>query len=451
VGKNHLRQKSALRGTPATTGGQETRARGSVNAGDQQSPQANPSRLDMQIQARRRQSNSVIGVENSFTTPSDKTLADGKVQDMHNADNITRRFANESELKRFAADHKAVDTMGHRKSDNEWFRLPAPMLVLGETHGDGIVPGIINAVGTKKWQYEGFKHHSAARKRNDAGLKKSVKAADEAMGQKLGGTGNDGIHADNISAKHEDHSAEHALPKYARSTADVYAMAAQQRAQKGPWWMAAGTEMTGMKAPLVRSLGPALKYAKSYSTKWSSHPLKTFYKKNKAKVDALIVVMETVQESMPDFATYEDLLKQLSTAYTKAARAKLGVSKDSKLEKATGALDMEPRPKKVTDRLYAGFLDADNHDQAQENDKLRDLSMLKTAKKAKKGGTRLFVIGDSHRKRQARSLKSAGIEVQNNSVFVDQEKDRNAAAQQAVEGFKGAAQTPAGAGDDGRD
>ncbi len=266
--------------------------------------------------------------------------------------------------------------------------------------------------------------------RNNKELKGEIERHDQA---KL--TGMELTNVDPTSAAKRDHSVEHALPKYARAIPGVVVFAEQQSIG-GPQGALAGSEWGedhGLQRSLVGALLGALNYARSYGGKFMSHPLKAFYKAHRAAVDEAIVQLGQAEtdEMVPNFAVLAitPVLPALAQVYTTAARKKLKVSDDAQLEEQKKQLDPNNAPVvTLAGRLKRG--DEDND--AKQNDYLRDLSMLNTAKEAQGSGAGIFVIGDAHRKKLERTLKAAGMEVSNDEAWLNHQKELNIDAAQGL-------------------
>src|SRR5262249_4073650 len=146
-----------------------------------------------------------------------------------------------------------------------WVRLDGPMLVLGESHGDPKAPSIINATGIRKYRYEGWATHAEERLEKSPQLGETLDAVSAQREERIGLERPDG--------DTEDHSAEDAFPKYARTLADASDMVAKQgaRGTLAGKSMVAGTDLgEGYSLPkaLIDGMWSAFSYAKSWNTKF---------------------------------------------------------------------------------------------------------------------------------------------------------------------------------------
>ncbi|AFZ01392.1 DUF4157 domain-containing protein [Calothrix sp. PCC 6303] len=324
-------------------------------------------------------------------------------------DGDIRRFNNQQEFETFAAG-SAVEGVG-QLADKTWVRLPKSMLVLGENHGNPKAPEIIKATNIKKFRYEGFTHHSATRLEKSEELQGVVQESNKKSLEKKGLV---------AGADEPTHEAEHALPKYARAVADVIELVKKQ--EKGEkiseTSVVAGSDLGeeySLVKALLSSLLHALIYSKSYSGKFFSHPLKQFYNENQAAVDEAIETLKASEQGkkVPDFSKLKitNTLDSLTTAYETAAKSKVGLTTQKKIDNFKAQLNTVKEPKvTLTNR-------------AKEDDYLRDASMLETIKKAKSSGDRLFVIGDAHRYKLQPLIEGLGLEVMPDTDFVAQQKD----------------------------
>ncbi|BAZ41857.1 hypothetical protein NIES4101_78250 [Calothrix sp. NIES-4101] len=324
-------------------------------------------------------------------------------------DGDIRRFNNQQEFETFAAG-SPVEGVG-QLADKTWVRLPKSMLVLGENHGNPKAPEIIKATNIKKFRYEGFTHHSATRLEKSEELQGLVEESNKKSLEKKGLV---------AGADEPTHEAEHALPKYARAVADVIELVKKQEtgeAISGTSVVAGGDlgEEYSLVKALLSSLLHALIYSKSYSGKFFSHPLKQFYNENQAAVDEAIEALKASEQDkkVPDFSKLKitNTLDSLTTAYETAAKSKVGLTTQKKIDNFKAQLNTENEPKVALGN------------RAKEDDYLRDASMLETIKKAKSSGDRLFVIGDAHRHKLQPLIEGLGLEVMPDEDFVAQQKD----------------------------
>ncbi|CAN1209967.1 hypothetical protein TUMEXPCC7403_07055 [Tumidithrix helvetica PCC 7403] len=349
-------------------------------------------------------------------------------------DEQVRRFKDSDEFEKFAKDGR-VEGIG-KLSDGTWVRLPETTLVLGEDHGDPKSPEIIQATNIeKKFRYEGFTRHSDDRLKNSEDLRDNVNASKKkAIKNKTGKDISDDDLGDEPS-----HDAEHALPVYARSIADVIALVKGQKKGEDVKGMkvSAGTELEGgyslFKALLSR-MRAALIYCKSYGNKsLSMHLLKQFYNNNsKAVDDAILRLSMDDKVTMPDFEKLgitAELMETLATAFETAAKQKLKLTTKYDLDQFKESLDRRAEPSvAITDR-------------AKEDDYLRDASMLEMIKEAKASGDRLFTIGDAHRIKLQGHIQGLGLEAKLDTKFIQEqvkkdiealmtkEKDKNTGAE----------------------
>jgi hypothetical protein len=343
-------------------------------------------------------------VGQNFENP--KNLEEPNIKALHE-DSLVRRFKDQNEAEQFA-ENKALEGMGNL-SDGTWVRLPTNMLVLGEDHGDQLAPDIIKKTGIKKFRYEGFTHHNEDRLNNNEDLRKHVDDS------RSGGLEKRGLEE---SEEEPSHDAEDAFPKYARTLADVIELVDKQRSNEEVSGVSlnAGTNL-GAEYSLVKALLSGFKssliYCKSYSSKFFSHDLKTFYRTNNGAVDTAITMLQSNMESntVPDFTAMDitAVLNDLTTVYEKLGKKEVGLDKLGKLKSFKETLDTKDESK-----VAIG-------DRAKENDYLRDASMIKTIREAKGSGDRLFVIGDAHRQKLALLIKKEGLDVKKDKEFVEEQ------------------------------
>ena len=351
----------------------------------------------------------------TLAEPSADALADAAVAALHQ-DADVRRFASEAELQQFAT--QQLPGMGMLPGTTDWVRLDAPMTVLGEDHGDPQAPAILRATRIRNYRYEGYTHHSKTRQDNSPALRARIAAGEAAMHTRMGLA---------QSADEPTHDAEHALAKYARVMPDVQELIARQGrggadANVGGVSVSAGAALAdsySLAKALLGGLLSALVYAQSYGGKFFGHRLKTFYRENRAAVDAAIVQLSADLGAHPsplvtDFAALAvtPRLPALAAAYESLAQDKLGMTRLATREAFKQSLG--PGAPKVA------LTDA-----AEELDFLRDKSMLDTIKRAARAGDRLFVIGDAHRHKLQPLLNAEGIVAMRDDAFIDQQKQLN--------------------------
>jgi hypothetical protein len=323
-------------------------------------------------------------------------------------DKQVRRFKDNNEYLQFA---KGKPIRAGLMSNGQWVRVDE-FVVLGEYHNNQETPKIINALGTNRFRYEGWTHHSATRMKNDAAFKSYKEKGDKDMGTKYA------IDDKNILGR--THEAEHALPKYARLMPDVIEVVRRQikEADTNPELAPGKAQGRGYSrfGAYFRILLESLLYTRSYKGKWFPHPLKAFAKENSAALDEAITVLQAnPDDQVPDMRALSIVskLRALKDIYVSQAMKKLGLTEDSlsDFNDELGSLGPGKRPYETKE--------------AEENDKLRDYSMLNTIKKSKKSGDYLFVIGEVHRMKLAPLLEQNGIESMQDKSFIHKEMMRN--------------------------
>jgi hypothetical protein len=342
-------------------------------------------------------------IGNDYAVPDNAGLSDEAKA--LKADDTVRRFDSKAELQNFAAG----SAKGMGLVNGNWVHLPEKMLVLGEDHGDRKAPDIINGTGVTKFRYEGFsQHESFGNKESEA----HVKADNTDRMDELGITSTD---------DGEKHEAENAMPKYARSLADFLLVQEGQQnntAVKGTS-VAVGADL-GEDYSLVKSLiqyfVEALVYCRTFNSKFWGHDLKQFYKDNKAAIDTAIANFTNPGNLMKDVTNLGFSVDALTGVFEESAKKEVDLDTDKKLKKFKAGL-------KPGAAVALG-------ERAEQNDFLRDKSMLSTMEKAKGGGDRLFIVGDSHRQKLADKIKGLGLDHEKDTDFIKSENTKNIKAAQ---------------------
>jgi hypothetical protein len=333
-------------------------------------------------------------------------LSDNKQEDIR-ADDKVRRFKDNTEFKNFAEEGK-IENAGFMNKDakEDWIRVDE-FTVLGEVHGDQKSLDIIKALQTDKWRYEGFSKHSDKRKKNNEDFKNHIESEENkwANDKKI----------DRELIGDRDHYVEHAVPKYARVIPDFIN----------------AIEKKGNIEKYKQYTLDALIYAKAYEGKWSSrNTITAFYKNNAQTVSTAI---KELKKDNPDYVSLDkNMLNSLKTTFTTYAKKKLGVDKlnfneldddkNTSHKKERGIINdfkyNEPRAPK-------GLRKQADTDEGQNNDYLRDLSMLETMKKSKSSRDLLFVIGEAHRLKQKNELDKREFSNFRDNDFIEKEKKKN--------------------------
>lgn len=325
-------------------------------------------------------------------------------------DDVPRRFNDEAELLKFSQGG-TVEGVG-QLAGGPWIKLPPRMLVLGEDHADPLAVGIINAVHTRKFRYEGYSRHDSelTDRRGNEELKAQTENIDGARPE----------HGDLVEHDdHRDHSAEHAEARYARALAEIEEIAAAQtqgRSYNGVVDEAGdslGEKYTSKRA-LVHELLPALLYVDAFDAKPENSPLKKFQARHAGDLTASIeVIREAVRANqMVSFARMPitPFLGELREAYTTQVRSMIGLGKLGGIGRFKDRLDLD------------GELNVTNSKHAKELDYVRDKSMLRMIQEASEQGDRVFVIGDAHRKKLMPLIKGLGLPAMSDQDFIEQQR-----------------------------
>jgi hypothetical protein len=281
-----------------------------------------------------------------------------------------------------------------------------------------LAPGIIKALGTNRFRYEGFSHLSEDRKNASDQLKARTEETDSKRNK---GFGFDG------EQEGQTHEAEHILPKYARVIPDVKETAKKQSIKnvENPLYVPGSNFKDGysLAEKLLNYFLDALIYAKSYEKKWFGHELKTFYANYKANIDESIINLSEALavDRIPDLSKIKavsdsNTFEAMFAAYKKEAMEKTGLNTDEKINEFKKSLENNV------------VIQADDPD-AILMDYLRDHSLLKTIKEAKSKDL-LFIIGFAHQQK-LRKLVGA-IPIMEDVHFIEKEKEKNKQAKQTI-------------------
>ncbi len=334
------------------------------------------------------------------------------------ADGITRRFVSPDEAKAFAGGQ--TDNMGYMAEKKRWVRL-GKFTVIGEDHSDPAAP-IITATKTKRFRYEGFSTYSEKRLKHDV-LADHIRANNEKRFAKKG-----------LESDKGEHSAEDAVPKYARVMPDMNALIQNQLINTVPKdlnvkpidvpYLEPGKKFDtdySLAHTLHLAFLEAMIYLTSYKGSNTKDPLDQFYQKHSEQIENSIIIMQKTDDTIPDYQTLPITkhMKDLISAFAKAAKNELGEQpKDIKRFKAK--LD-------TTDESVVSITK-----KAKKQDYLRDLSMYKKILEAN-GKDLLFIIGEAHRRKLAPLLAADKIE----NIFYDKlleaEKAEDAKAEKSAE------------------
>jgi hypothetical protein len=362
------------------------------------------------------QRRAVIGIDGGFTDvvnnrkPAETALI---------ADQIVRRFKDQAEFEKFAQGQK-LGVAGELK-DKTWIRVDQ-FTILGEKHGDSAAPGIIKALGTNRFRYEGFSHFSEDRKNASDQLKANTEKRDSELNKDF-----------DFSKEQEGqtHEAEHVLPKYARVIPDIKPIAKNQSIinVENPLYVPGSNFKDGYatEEKVIKYFLDALIYAKSYEKKWFGHELKTFYANYKANIDESIINLSEALavNRIPDLSKIKavsdpNTFKAMFAAYKKEAMEKTGLNTDEKINEFKKSLENNV------------VIQADDPD-AILMDYLRDHSMLATINEAKSNDL-LFIIGYAHQ--QKLRNKVGDIPIMGDKVFIEKENEKNKQAKQTIFGIE---------------
>jgi len=367
------------------------------------------------------QRRAVIGIDGGFTDVVSQNPKPEETAFIE--DQIVRRFKDQAEFEKFAQGQK-LGVAGELE-DKTWIRVDR-FTILGEDHSKPLAPGIIKALGTNRFRYEGFTHFSETRKGENVELNEQTKKDDDDRYKKYE-FGDD--------QRGQTHEAEHVLPKYARMIPDVEYFAGLQKDRnadkKDPDYVPIGEDFPasyGYCKTVIKGFLDALIYAKSYQNKIWWHDLQTFYKDHKLNVDDSIERLSLFMKvnKMPylkEIKAFSDdtTFKAMKAAYRKEAMDKEDLDakkfkdfKDS-LEKNFGSKPIKEQGKTP---------------EANEMDLLRDHSLLNTIKEAKSNDL-LFIIGFAHQ--QKLRNKVGDIPIMLDEDFIKKEGIKNKKVKYGVE------------------
>nr|WP_255216790.1 DUF4157 domain-containing protein [Pseudenhygromyxa sp. WMMC2535] len=323
-------------------------------------------------------------------------------------DDVMRRFEDDDELDRFARGDK-LEVAGEMP-DKTWIRMDE-FTVLGEYHTNQLAPGIIKALGTEAFRYEGFSEYDDGLVAGDDALRESLDESREKFFQKHGIDPDDG-----------DHSAEHVLPKFARCLPDVESIALKQGREDAENAIKPGAAMGegySLNKALISSFVGVLKYLRSYENLGTKSPLENTANEYHEDVVASIAVLEVAADNdvVPD-------LSKVGMA-TGAGMAAMKAAFRSEARKTVGLEWMFSRYVFKMGLKIGGLSNQSLTNEANENDYLRDKSMFMKILSAKKMNERLFVIGDAHRSKLSSKLRSKGIRSMRDKDYLEEEAKNN--------------------------
>ncbi|MEW6496794.1 MAG: DUF4157 domain-containing protein [Cyanobacteriota bacterium] len=345
-------------------------------------------------------------------------------------DDITRRFSDVSEFKKFARTPKdpSIDHIGEMPDDHSWIRVDQ-FTVLGEDHGKQKAPSIIAAIGTKRYRYEGFIDMGKEVWQDSKFLESEADNRAKRF-EKLRLAQDEGIH-----------EAEGVIPKYARVMPDAIAVISEQRgkpiAQNKRTTKPYGEikindaydENYNFDEAIVIALKGALIYTRSLG-KQKNNPFGKFYIENTAAIDSCIKELERalLARRVPDFTKNvfpltRKKLTSLKDIFVKEAKKELSMDSNSVIEEWKQSLAVY----EATDQQYT--------EEAKEIDFMRDASMFQTIKESKGKKDLLFIIGDDHRKKLKPILQKNNIKVTSDNDFISQQQTFNKDAQQGEEKY----------------
>ncbi|KST68635.1 eCIS core domain-containing protein [Mastigocoleus testarum] len=355
-------------------------------------------------------------------------------------DDITRRFKDTKELESYAQNQNdpSVDHIGLIETKNltekyQWIRVDQ-FTVLGENHGSPKAPTIIEAIGTKRFRYEGFSDYSSAI--NNSEFPEFIKEEETKKLERLGLTRDE----ENI------HYVEGIIPKYARMMPDAMAIVKVQRGEK-----LNGKEQTNNKLPeltvgkefgqgynylkgMLSGLKDALKLTQTLHTQNSTNNNKSktkspagafpekisqFYGKNKKLIDQCIYQLEESLSNgrIPDlsqrnFPLTPNHLGQIKNIFVEGAKTELKM----KYQRSRLAWKKQLDIKNRTDQQYTT--------EARELDLLRDASMYSYIQESKDSDL-LFIIGYDHQTKLKPVLDKKNIKNMSDNDFMNEQRELN--------------------------
>jgi len=340
-------------------------------------------------------------LKSNTTKPIQKRAFIGKNEIKPNAPNkkltsdpIIRRFKSKSEFKTFREDENALDHIG-LDQDNEWMRVDK-FTVLGETHGTEDAKNIINAIGTKRWRYEGG---------TDFG-KEKFKSVDfkKAQSEKL----NEGYRKKGFKDNtlgNRSHNLEMAWPKYARALPDAIPLIDYFKSQENMDY----NERIGVFAGKKYNLTGAILSVSAQTLVFIKEVLPEYKEFNNIEgnqLDLQISLLQSVYKSYISIMKSSDSI-EISIEETKLelksfdeSIAKLDLSLLSHLSDIMASI-AKSKETSLFKKRNLKTLEASKMTHAaksklsNEMDLYRDLSMLKELKKSSRKDL-LFIVGEEH-------------------------------------------------------